>query len=96
MLFAALAGLERPRTGGEGAVVEAVGLTKRFGAFTAADRISFRIGRGEILGLLGPNGAGESTTFKMLCGLLVPTEGAARVAGFDVDRRGGAARVKLG
>ena len=46
------------------------GLTKRFGDFTAADHITFEIGRGEIFGLLGPNGAGKSTTFKMLCGLL--------------------------
>ena len=58
--------------------VEARGLTKRFGDFTAADHISFEIARGEIFGLLGPNGAGKSTTFKMMCGLLRPTEGAAR------------------
>jgi ABC-type multidrug transport system ATPase subunit len=91
-----LAGGERPRKEGGEAAVEADGLTKRFGDFTAADSISFRIGRGEIFGLLGPNGAGKSTTFKMLCGLLVPTEGAARVAGFDLYRAGGAARAKLG
>jgi ABC-2 type transport system ATP-binding protein len=51
-------------------VIEARGLTKRFGDFTAADGISFAIPRGQIFGLLGPNGAGKSTTFKMLCGLL--------------------------
>ena len=67
-----------------GPVVEAKELTRRFGSFTAADRISFSIGRGEIFGLLGPNGAGKSTTFKMLCGLLRPTSGEARVAGLDV------------
>lgn len=77
-------------------VVEAKGLTKRFGDFVAADNISFRIGRGEIFGLLGPNGAGKSTTFKMMCGLLRPTSGAAQVAGYDLYRAGGAARRRLG
>jgi ABC-type multidrug transport system ATPase subunit len=77
-------------------VVEAKGLTKRFGDFTAADHISFRINRGEIFGLLGPNGAGKSTTFKMMCGLLRPTAGTARVAGFDLYRAGGRARRRLG
>jgi ABC-type multidrug transport system ATPase subunit len=90
------AGAERPRAATEGSAVVADGLTKRFGGFTAADRISFRIGRGEIFGLLGPNGAGKSTTFKMLCGLLAPTEGAALVAGCDLYRAGGEARAKLG
>ena len=66
-----LAGPHRP--GDDGAtVVEARELTKRFGDFTAADRITFRIARGEIFGLLGPNGAGKSTIFKMMCGLLRP------------------------
>ncbi len=78
------------------AVVEAVGLTKQFGTFTAAENISFRIPRGEIYGLLGPNGAGKSTTFKMMCGLLRPTAGNARVAGYDLQRAGGAARRRLG
>jgi len=71
-------------------------LTKRFGSFTAAEDVTFRIGRGEIFGLLGPNGAGKSTTFKMLCGLLVPTGGTAKVAGYDLYRAGGTARAKLG
>jgi ABC-type multidrug transport system ATPase subunit len=78
------------------AVVEADGLTKQFGDFTAADHISFRIGRGEIFGLLGPNGAGKSTTFKMMCGLLRPTAGRARVAGLDLYHAAGAARARLG
>jgi ABC-2 type transport system ATP-binding protein len=77
-------------------VVEAQSLTKRFGDFTAADHISFRIERGEIFGLLGPNGAGKSTTFKMMCGLLRPTAGIARVAGYDLYRAGGLARRRLG
>lgn len=77
-------------------VVEAHGLTKTFGSFTAADNISFQIHAGEIFGLLGPNGAGKSTTFKMMCGLLRPTAGLARVAGVDLYRSGGAARQRLG
>jgi ABC-type multidrug transport system ATPase subunit len=84
------------RLAGTEAVVEAHELTKRFGTFTAADRISFRIGRGEIFGLLGPNGAGKSTTFKMMCGLLRPTSGLARVSGFDLVRSAGTARAHLG
>ena len=56
------------------AVVEAKGLTKNFGSFTAVDNITFSVQRGEIFGFLGPNGAGKSTTFKMLCGLLKPIE----------------------
>jgi ABC-2 type transport system ATP-binding protein len=91
-----LAGAERPADGDGGPVVEAQGLTKRFGSFTAADRVTFQIRRGEIFGLLGPNGAGKSTTFKMLCGLLTPTAGTARVVGADLYRAGGAARAKLG
>jgi ABC-2 type transport system ATP-binding protein len=77
-------------------VIEAKGLTKRFGDFTAADGITFDIQRGEIFGLLGPNGAGKSTTFKMLCGLLKPTAGEGRVAGFDLRRDAASARNQLG
>jgi ABC-2 type transport system ATP-binding protein len=82
--------------GAEGAVIEARGLTKRFGDFTAAADITFSIPRGEIFGLLGPNGAGKSTTFRMLCGLLEPTEGEGRVAGFDLRRDRAEAREHLG
>jgi ABC-2 type transport system ATP-binding protein len=59
-------------------------LTRRFGAFTAVDNISFQVGSGEIFGFLGPNGAGKSTTIRMLCGLLAPTAGQGTVAGFDI------------
>ena len=68
-------------------------LTRRFGAFTAADHISFEIKRGEIFGLLGPNGAGKSTTFKMMCGLLRPSEGTAEVDGLDLYKAPSAARA---
>ena len=76
--------------------VEAKGLTRRFGSFTAADHISFRITRGEIFGLLGPNGAGKSTTFKMMCGLLRPSEGSALVDGLDLYKAPSAGRARLG
>jgi ABC-2 type transport system ATP-binding protein len=76
--------------------VEAEGLTKKFGTFTAADAITFTIKKGEIFGLLGPNGAGKSTTFKMVCGLLRPTEGKARVNGLDLATAPGEARSQIG
>lgn len=81
---------------GGGAAIEAKGLTKRFGSFTAADDIDLDIPRGEIFGLLGPNGAGKSTTFKMLCGLLTPTSGEGRVAGHDLRHARAEARQSLG
>jgi ABC-2 type transport system ATP-binding protein len=59
-------------------------LTRRFGDFTAVDSVSFEVRPGEIFGFLGPNGAGKTTTIKMLTGLLAPTQGEGRVAGFDV------------
>ncbi len=67
----------------EDAIVVA-GLEKRFGAFTAVDRISFSVRRGEIFGFLGSNGSGKSTTIRMLCGILTPTAGGAKVAGYDI------------
>ena len=68
-------------------VIETKGLTKRFGSFTAVDRISFEVGRGEIFGFLGANGAGKTTAMRMLCGLSRPTEGGGTVAGFDIVRQ---------
>jgi ABC-2 type transport system ATP-binding protein len=82
--------------GGEAAVLSVRDLTKRFGRFTAVDRISFEVARGEVFGLLGPNGAGKSTTIRMLGGLLPSTAGAARVAGFDVDREPERVRQSIG
>ncbi len=78
------------------AIIEAEGLTKKFGDFTAARDITFSIPPGEIFGLLGPNGAGKSTTFKMLCGLLKPSEGVGRVAGYDLRHASAEARGRLG
>ena len=59
-------------------------LTKRFGDFTAVDRVTLDVARGEIFGFLGPNGAGKSTTIRMLCGILPPSSGSGTVAGYDI------------
>jgi ABC-2 type transport system ATP-binding protein len=67
-----------------GAMIEIDNLTKRFGAITAVDGVTFKVDRGEVLGFLGPNGAGKSTTMKMLTGFLPPTSGTARVGGHDI------------
>jgi ABC-2 type transport system ATP-binding protein len=80
----------------EGVMVRCQNLTKRFGDFTATRDISFDVRQGEILGLLGPNGAGKSTTFKMLCGLIRPTGGAAEVVGLDLRYSSSAAKQQLG
>ncbi|MCL2745367.1 MAG: ATP-binding cassette domain-containing protein [Planctomycetaceae bacterium] len=77
-------------------VVEAKHLTKRFGNFTAVRDNNFAIRHGEIFGLLGPNGAGKSTTFKMLCGLLKPTEGEGFIAGHNLLKSPSRARSRLG
>ncbi len=71
-------------------------LVKRFGAFTAVDHLSFEIRPGEIFGFLGPNGSGKSTTIRMLCGLLLPTEGDASVAGISVTQRPEQVRQRIG
>jgi ABC-2 type transport system ATP-binding protein len=80
----------------DGALVRAAGLTRRFGDFLAADNVGFEVHAGEIYGLLGPNGAGKSTTFRMLCGLLMPSSGAAHVAGVNLARAASRARARLG
>jgi ABC-2 type transport system ATP-binding protein len=69
-----------------GTTIEVHDLTKRFGDFTAVDRISFDVREGEIFGFLGANGAGKSTAIRMLCGLLEPSSGGAAVGGFDISR----------
>ena len=86
-----------PQAALTGAVtVECAGLTRRFGHFTAADRVSFEVRQGEIFGLLGPNGAGKSTCFKMLCGLLKPSAGQAHVMGLNLRTATSAAKGRLG
>lgn len=59
-------------------------LEKKFGDFTAVNKINFEVEKGEIFGFLGPNGAGKSTTIRMLCGILIPTSGSGRVGGYDI------------
>ena len=81
--------------GGEPAI-EATDLTKRFGSFTAVNRVNFAIGRGEIFGFLGSNGCGKSTTMKMLTGLLPATEGEAKLFGDPVDANDLATRKRVG
>jgi ABC-2 type transport system ATP-binding protein len=80
----------------DAAAVQVRQLTKTFGRFTAVDRVSFEVRRGEIFGLLGPNGAGKTTTFRMLCGLLAPSAGELKVAGVDVRHAPAAARERFG
>lgn len=80
----------------DGPAIAVENLVRRFGSFTAVDGISFAVRPGEIFGLLGPNGAGKSTTFRMLCGLLRPSGGTARVAGQDLLRAPAAARSRIG
>src|SRR3954463_16783108 len=67
-------------------MIECEGLTKRFGTFTAVDHVSFSVAKGSIFGFLGPNGSGKSTVIRMLCGILEPSEGTARIGGRDVVR----------
>jgi ABC-2 type transport system ATP-binding protein len=81
---------------GAAPAILAEGLTKRFGSFTAVDRLDLAIAEGEVVGFIGPNGAGKSTTIRMLCGLLRPSAGRATVAGFDVARNPEAVRAHIG
>jgi ABC-2 type transport system ATP-binding protein len=71
----------------ETAAIEVKDLTRRFGKITAVDRVNFSISYGEIFGFLGANGAGKSTTIRMLCGILAPSDGTGTVAGFDVNQK---------
>lgn len=77
-------------------VIEVRDLTRRFGDFVAVDRVSFHVEKGEIFGYLGANGAGKSTTIRMLCGLLAPTEGVAMVAGHDIRDDARKVRAAIG
>lgn len=77
-------------------LIEAINLTKKFGDFTATNSVNFKIKQGEIFGFLGPNGAGKSTTFKMLCGLMHPSSGEAKVLGLNLEKSSYKARQKIG
>src|SRR5437016_7248950 len=78
------------------AMIEIEGLTKRFGAFTAVDHISFSVAKGSIFGFLGPNGSGKSTVIRMLCGILEPSEGTARIGGRDIVREDDEIKTMIG
>jgi len=71
-------------------------LTRRFGDFTAVDRISFTVAQGEVFGFLGANGAGKTTAIRMLIGLLAPSDGQATVAGFDIRTDADRVRARIG
>ena len=88
-----------PATGGVGtstALIQAEGLCKYYGDFTAVENVSFSVARGSVTAFLGPNGAGKSTTMKILTGFLAPSAGTARIAGFDMDSQRIAASEVLG
>ncbi|MHB9031767.1 MAG: ABC transporter ATP-binding protein [Anaerolineae bacterium] len=76
------------------AMIEAEGLTKKFGETTAVDNLSFEVAEGEAFGLLGPNGAGKTTTVRMLCCLIAVTSGAARVGGYQVGQASDALAIR--
>ena len=76
--------------------IEANQLTRRFGEFVAVDRLSLRVPRASIYGFLGPNGCGKSTTIRMLCGLLSPSEGSVNVLGLEVPKQAEALRLRIG
>jgi ABC-2 type transport system ATP-binding protein len=78
------------------AAIDVRGLVKRFGDFTAVDRVSFAVEEGEVFGLLGPNGAGKSTLIRMLTTLIAPTEGVATVNGFDIAENPDGVRRSIG
>jgi len=77
-------------------MVQVENLTRRFGAREAVSGLSFEVARGQIFGVLGPNGSGKSTLFRILATMLAPSEGAVRVAGFDVTTQPDQVRARIG
>jgi ABC-2 type transport system ATP-binding protein len=77
-------------------IIRTRGLTRKFGALTAVDRLDLEVAPGEIFGLVGPDGAGKTTTLRLLCGLLEPSAGTAEVAGYDVARHPQAVKDQIG
>jgi len=89
-------GSDRDTTQNKPPMIEADGLSKFYGVFTACRDVSFSVHEGELVAFLGPNGAGKSTTMKLLTGYLAPSEGAARIAGHDMSTDRLAASTRLG
>ena len=81
---------------GAATAIETLDLVRRFGDFTAVDRVNLRVAAGSFFGFLGPNGAGKSTTIKMLTGLLAPTEGRVRVLGRDIKAEPNEVKRRIG
>ena len=81
---------------GKEAVIVSENLTKRFNDFTAVDHINLEVMEGEIFGLLGPNGAGKSTVIRMLTTLSEPSEGTAKIAGYDIRNQSDEVRKRIG
>ena len=81
---------------GDGWVIETENLTRRFKKVTAVDGLTLSVRRGEIFGLVGPDGAGKTTTIRMLCAIMDPTEGSARVAGFDTVKQSEQIKRRIG
>src|SRR5947208_6664085 len=77
-------------------MIRLIGLSKRYGSFTAVDGIDLAVPRGELFGFLGPNGAGKTTTLRMIAGILRPTGGRIEIAGIDIVADPNAAKSKLG
>lgn len=77
-------------------MIELRNLTKKFGSFTAVNRINLTVPRGELFGFLGPNGAGKTTSLRMIAGILQPTEGTVSIGGVDINSDPVAAKAKLG
>lgn len=71
-------------------------LSRKFGSFTAVDKLNLKVGSGEVCGFLGPNGAGKSTAIRMLCGILKPSSGKAEVLGFDVEQESEQIKARIG
>ena len=76
--------------------IQAIGLTKRYGDLLAVDQVSFQVEKGEIFGFLGPNGAGKTTTIRMLTTLTKPSEGTAKIFGYDIQREPISAKERMG
>src|SRR5277367_1778743 len=76
-------------------MIDLCNVTKRYGSKTAVENLDLHVAAGELFAFLGPNGAGKTTTIKMMCGLLFPTTGAIRIAGFDLERQGQDARQHI-